>query len=70
VGRVTSSARHHELGPIALALVKRATDPAATLLVGGSVTAAQEAVVRPEGTADATPETRPGAELRRGTLRP
>ena len=26
--------------------------------------------LRPGGTADATPETRPGAELRRGMLRP
>lgn len=70
VGRVTSAARHHELGPVALAVVKRSVDPAATLLVGEAVTAAQEAVVRPEGTADASPATRPGAELRRGTLRP
>ncbi len=47
VGSVGSSARHHELGPIALALVKRNTDPAATLLVDG-VAAAQEVVVDPE----------------------
>lgn len=67
VGRVTSSARHHELGPIALAVLKRSADPAATLLVDGEVAAAQEAIVRPEGTADATPASRPGADLRRGS---
>ena len=44
VGRVTSSARHHELGPVALAVVKRSTDVAATLLADG-VTAAQEVIV-------------------------
>lgn len=33
VGAVTSSARHHELGPIALALVKRSLDPTAPLEV-------------------------------------
>ena len=47
VGAVGSSARHHELGPIALALVKRNTDPDAPLLVDG-VAAAQELVVDPE----------------------
>ena len=44
VGRVTSSARHYELGPIALAVVKRSTDVAAPLVAGG-VAAGQEAVV-------------------------
>ncbi len=33
VGRVTSVARHHEAGPIALALVKRKVDPEAQLVV-------------------------------------
>jgi tRNA-modifying protein YgfZ len=47
VGFVGSSARHHELGPVALALVKRNTDPAATLLADG-VPATQELVVDPE----------------------
>jgi folate-binding protein YgfZ len=32
-GRVTSSAVHHELGPVALAVVKRSTDPSADLVV-------------------------------------
>ena len=41
VGAVTSSARHHELGPIALAVVKRSTATDATLVAGG-VAAAQE----------------------------
>lgn len=48
VGRVTSSAIHHEFGPIALAVVKRNTDPQATLTVtadGVVVTAAQEVIV-------------------------
>jgi folate-binding protein YgfZ len=47
VGLVGSAARHHELGPIALALVKRNTDPDATLVADG-VAAAQELVVDPE----------------------
>jgi tRNA-modifying protein YgfZ len=47
VGFVGGSARHHELGPIALGLVKRNTDPAAPLLVGG-IAASQEALVDPE----------------------
>ncbi|MEO8095919.1 MAG: glycine cleavage T C-terminal barrel domain-containing protein, partial [Pseudolysinimonas sp.] len=33
VGRVTAAALHHELGPIALAVVKRSADPVATLSV-------------------------------------
>jgi tRNA-modifying protein YgfZ len=44
VGRVTSSARHYELGPIALAVVKRSVAPDSTLVAGG-VAAAQEIVV-------------------------
>jgi hypothetical protein len=46
VGRVTSVARHHELGPIALAVVKRSVPADATLTAGG-VAAAQEIVVAP-----------------------
>ncbi len=46
IGHVTTSARHHELGPIALALVKRNAAPDAVLLVDG-VSAAQEIVVAP-----------------------
>jgi folate-binding protein YgfZ len=47
VGFVGSSARHHELGPIALALVKRNVDLGAELSVDG-MPAAQEVVVDPE----------------------
>jgi tRNA-modifying protein YgfZ len=46
VGFVTSSARHWELGPIALALVKRNTPERATLLAEDTA-AAQETVVAP-----------------------
>ncbi|WP_269328499.1 CAF17-like 4Fe-4S cluster assembly/insertion protein YgfZ [Kineosporia babensis] len=44
VGRVTTAARHHELGPIALAVLKRSTPVDVQLLAGG-VEAAQEIVV-------------------------
>ena len=44
VGFVTSAARHYELGPIALALVKRSTPPDADLVAGG-VAAAQQPLV-------------------------
>ncbi|UNS97713.1 folate-binding protein [Streptomyces tubbatahanensis] len=48
IGFVTTSARHHELGPIALALVKRNVAPDAELIVGPDATAAaQETVVAP-----------------------
>ncbi|MEU8763504.1 glycine cleavage T C-terminal barrel domain-containing protein [Streptomyces sp. NPDC048659] len=46
LGFVTSSARHHELGPIALALVKRNV-PVDAALVVGTTAAAQETVVEP-----------------------
>ncbi|MEV5243045.1 folate-binding protein [Streptomyces cinnamoneus] len=47
LGFVTTAARHHELGPIALALVKRNVPVDATLLVGEGTAAAQEIVVEP-----------------------
>lgn len=47
VGFVGSAARHHELGPIALALVKRNV-PVDAEVVAGGVAAAQEVVVDPE----------------------
>jgi folate-binding protein YgfZ len=47
VGRVGTSARHHELGPIALALVKRNVPVDAQLEVDG-LPAAQEILVDPE----------------------
>ena len=63
VGFVGSSARHHELGPIALALLKRNVPVDAELTVDG-MPAAQEVVVDPEvgctcgpGCADRTSQT-------------
>ena len=47
VGFVGSAARHHELGPVALALVKRNVPVEATLVVEGQA-AAQEVLVDPE----------------------
>ncbi|MGK5557050.1 CAF17-like 4Fe-4S cluster assembly/insertion protein YgfZ [Actinomadura kijaniata] len=52
VGFVGSAARHHELGPVALALVKRNIPVDADLLAGG-VAAAQEVVVSPDTGANA-----------------
>jgi folate-binding protein YgfZ len=52
VGRVTAAALHYELGPIALAVVKRSTDPAATLTVRG-IAAAQQLIVPPDAGAEA-----------------
>ncbi|WP_328538030.1 CAF17-like 4Fe-4S cluster assembly/insertion protein YgfZ [Streptomyces sp. NBC_00344] len=46
LGFITSSARHHELGPIALALVKRNV-PVDAELMAGDTAAAQEVVVEP-----------------------
>jgi len=47
VGFVGTSARHHELGPIALALVKRNVDPEAEVAVDG-IAASQETIVDPD----------------------
>jgi hypothetical protein len=47
VGFAGSSARHYELGPIGLALVKRSVPLDATLLADG-IAAAQEAIVPPD----------------------
>lgn len=46
IGTITSSARHWELGPIALAVVKRNVPADATLLADGTP-AAQEVIVEP-----------------------
>ncbi len=56
VGSLTSAAQHYEMGPIALAVLKRNTDPEAALLIregnaedGWSFTAAaQETIVSPQ----------------------
>lgn len=56
VGKVTSSALHHELGPIALAVVKRTVDPTMELVVvadGLRIAAAQEIIVPPSAGAEA-----------------
>ncbi len=47
VGFTGSAARHYELGPIGLALVKRTVPVEATLIAGG-VAAAQEVIVPPD----------------------
>lgn len=50
IGAITSSALHHELGPIALALVRRGADAEAELLVraeGLEIAAAQQVIVPP-----------------------
>ena len=47
VGFIGSTARHHELGSIALALIKRNVDPDATL-IADDVAANQEIIVDPE----------------------
>lgn len=46
LGFLTTSARHHELGPIALALIKRNV-PVDAPLLAGTTAAAQEVVVEP-----------------------
>jgi folate-binding protein YgfZ len=51
VGFTGSTARHHELGPIGLGLVKRTVPVDAGLLAGG-VTAAQEVIVPPDAGAN------------------
>jgi folate-binding protein YgfZ len=51
IGFTGSAARHYELGPIALALVKRTVPVDATLLAGG-VPAAQEIIVPPDAGAN------------------
>ncbi|HXS63842.1 MAG TPA: glycine cleavage T C-terminal barrel domain-containing protein [Streptosporangiaceae bacterium] len=51
VGFIGSSARHYELGPIALALIKRTVPVDATLAAAG-VSAAQEVIVSPDAGAN------------------
>jgi hypothetical protein len=53
VGFVGSAARHWELGPVALALVRRTVPVDAALLAGG-VAAAQEVIVPPDAGANVT----------------
>jgi hypothetical protein len=51
VGFAGSAARHFELGPIGLGLVKRSVDPGAALLADG-IAAAQEVIVPPDAGAN------------------
>ncbi|WP_106215211.1 YgfZ/GcvT domain-containing protein [Glaciihabitans tibetensis] len=58
VGSITSAALHYELGPIALAVVKRSVDPALDLVVTAGdpaiqIAAAQEVIVPPDAGAEA-----------------
>jgi folate-binding protein YgfZ len=56
VGKVTSAALHYELGPIALAVIKRSVDPTLDLVVhtaDGDVAAAQEVIVPTDAGAEA-----------------
>ncbi len=53
VGFVGSSARHYELGPVALALVKR-TVPVTDALTVAGISAAQEVIVPPDAGANVT----------------
>ncbi len=64
VGFVGSAARHYELGPIALALVKRTVPVTATFAVAG-ISAAQEVIVAP----DAGANVQIALGKRRGDLR-
>lgn len=63
-GFTGSAARHYELGPIALALVRRATPVTATFIVDG-IAAAQEVLVSPEAGANVQIDT---GLRRRGNL--
>ncbi|WP_234985739.1 folate-binding protein YgfZ [Demequina sp. NBRC 110051] len=66
VGRVTSVARHHEYGPVALAVLKRSVDPSATLTVasdGGVLAASQELIVNSHGFSADRPD-KPGPTMK------
>ena len=64
VGVVTSSARHADEGPVALALIARAV-PTATVFDIDGVAAAQEEIVPVHGKSSVSPQSRPGAGLSR-----
>ncbi|HLS03580.1 MAG TPA: glycine cleavage T C-terminal barrel domain-containing protein [Actinomycetales bacterium] len=67
VGKVTSAAQHHELGPVALALIRRSTPADAQLWVE-NMAAAQEVLVSPEGISAHRPPPRP--KIPRGAAPP
>lgn len=61
VGRVTSPVRHHDLGPVALAVIKRSVPPDAALLVAGPagvIDASQEVIVAVDGHGQGRPRQR------------
>lgn len=67
VGVVTSIGRHYELGPIALALIKR-TVPADAILEfadSSGFIATQEIIVSPHGRSSVSPREIPGEKLRK-----
>ena len=68
VGYITSVVRHHELGPVALAVLKRNVDPEVTLSADG-LAATQEVIATPEGIGTGRPppqpRPRPNPALRR-----
>ena len=66
VGFTGSAARHYELGPVALAVVRRTVPVEATLLAGG-IPAAQEVIVAPDAGGAARGVVR---QVRAGLLRP
>ena len=74
VGRITSVARHFELGPVALAVLKRSVPPDVDLQVEsreiGVLAASQETIVAPDGHGEGRPEPRGplASGLRRRTL--
>ncbi|MDO5722542.1 MAG: folate-binding protein [Actinomycetaceae bacterium] len=68
VGRITTSVRHADFGPMALAVVRRGLRANLTLDVisgEGPVAASQEIIVDPVGKSSVSPSARPGAQLRR-----
>jgi len=61
VGQITTIARHHELGPVALAVVKRSVPSDVELVVeceGGAVAAGQEQIVPGDGVSVDRPAAR------------
>lgn len=74
IGKITSVANHFEMGPIALALLRRSIDPQVVLQValpeeGEFVSASQELIVPVEGKAEISPQVRPGSDLRQSNSR-
>jgi folate-binding protein YgfZ len=64
VGRLGTVAQHHELGPIALALVKRAVEPGTPLLVGDI-----DAAIDPDDALDDADRQTPVSAIDRRALR-